>query len=247
MRTFVWRVWPLIFLCSFAVTAAELKPGSDKARWVMKTTVQSNAKEHEVSLQGLLDLDQPPDAARANPNYLKQPYPAFKNSLGIKEGDIITITGWIHLVAGEPDGDYHIQVSGSRTNGDNCVVVEVPLPQAKFVKNTKVRQRATDVRAFIRTKLFKGKEPSSGGSVLKFFFFFFQIIFFFFFGVWWVLCTEEGREERKKVFFWGAPPGSWVFVLTNSKFVWGFLPPPRGGKGPVEPLPHISNKSPFGK
>ena len=41
--------------------------------------------------------------------------PAFTNALGITEGDILTTTCWLHLVAGESDGDYHIQISEAKT------------------------------------------------------------------------------------------------------------------------------------
>ena len=37
--------------------------------------------------------------------------PKFDNPLGVAEGDILSTVGWLHLVAAEADGDYHIQIS----------------------------------------------------------------------------------------------------------------------------------------
>ncbi|MBI4930863.1 MAG: hypothetical protein HY841_08890 [Bacteroidetes bacterium] len=45
----------------------------------------------------------------------------------LKEGDIVTIKEcWIHLVGSESDNDYHIQISGNKTNTTQCLVIEIP-------------------------------------------------------------------------------------------------------------------------
>jgi hypothetical protein len=49
-------------------------------------------------------------------------------SMKYAEGTAITTAGWVHLVAGETDGDYHIQIGASATSGDQCLIVEVPNP-----------------------------------------------------------------------------------------------------------------------
>ena len=69
----------------------------------------------------------------------------------------------------EPDGDYHIQISYSPTDGNKCLIVEVPKDDPQFVKNSpQVRQLAGTVREFVRNQFLKGKELSVGGvTVVK--------------------------------------------------------------------------------
>ena len=79
----------------------------------------------------------------------------------------MSVRGYVHLVAGEPDGDYHIQISNSSTSGDHCIVVEVPKDDPVYVKDQYVREKAGAVRQLIRDRLLKGGEPSSSGSVMQ--------------------------------------------------------------------------------
>jgi len=79
----------------------------------------------------------------------------------------VSVRGYVYLVVGEPDGDYHIQISNSPTSGDNCIVVEVPKDDPIYVKDPYVREKAGAVRQLIRDKLLQQKEPSSTGSVLQ--------------------------------------------------------------------------------
>jgi hypothetical protein len=74
---------------------------------------------------------------------------------------------WLHLVASEPDGDYHAQISNRASSPAKCIVVEVPKGDEEFVKSAVVRDHARTVRGFIRSKLLKGKEPSKSGSVMQ--------------------------------------------------------------------------------
>jgi hypothetical protein len=72
------------------------------------------------------------------------------------------------LVAGESDGDYHIQISNSQASGDDCVVVEVPRPEETFVASAPLREAAATVRAFIRSNLLHdpNQEPGEAGRVM---------------------------------------------------------------------------------
>lgn len=105
----------LVFLVSLAWAANGFKPG--KIRWPIKTSVPQHAnlkKPRPVSFSDLIALEAPPDVGKNDKRYQSKLIPEFKNSLNLKEGDIIAVTGWLHLVAAETDGDYHIQISGSR-------------------------------------------------------------------------------------------------------------------------------------
>ena len=66
-------------------------------------------------------------------------------------------------------GDYHIQISYSPTDGNKCLIVEVPKDDPQLVKNSpQVRQLTGTVREFVRNQFLKGKELSVGGvTVVK--------------------------------------------------------------------------------
>ena len=87
------------------------------------------------------------------------------------EGDIVTITGWLHLVAFEGgakgDEDYHIQVSDSLTDGGDCVIVEAPNPA--FITNKALAKKSSDIRLWVRTNLLHNakKIPSSKGNPME--------------------------------------------------------------------------------
>lgn len=70
-------------------------------------------------------------------------------------------------MAGETDGDYHIQLSDSPDLQSNCLVVEVPNPSPEFVKDAALRPHFKKVRDFIKAKLLSNKDPSSSGSVMQ--------------------------------------------------------------------------------
>jgi len=95
--------------------------------------------------------------------------PAFDNSLGVNEGDLVTVRGWLWLVAtSNDDGDYHIQISGSATSGDGALIVEVPNPDPAFVSSPDLRAVFTTVREFVKTTLLHDPslEPSACGNVM---------------------------------------------------------------------------------
>lgn len=89
----------------------------------------------------------------------------------MKEGDLVTTTAWLHLVALENDnkthrdGDYHIQLRDSPEWANGCFIVEVPLPD--FVSDPDLRAKCTKVREFIRKKLLKGNEASNTGNKME--------------------------------------------------------------------------------
>ncbi|HVS26542.1 MAG TPA: hypothetical protein VHE58_04500 [Burkholderiales bacterium] len=112
-----------------------------------------------MAFDQFVTLPDPPSAAHNNPKFQKARYQG--------EDQIVSVRGYVHLVAGEPDGDYHIQISNSPTSGDHCIVVEVPKDDPIYVHDPYVREKAGAVRQLIRDRLLKGREPSSGGSVMQ--------------------------------------------------------------------------------
>jgi hypothetical protein len=160
----------LVLAVLLGVSAAAQKqthPG--KERWPIKTSVPDGtnlSKARKIPLADLLAMPDAPDVKHNDARYQSARIPAQSGGK-YKEGELLAATGWLFLVAAESDGDYHIQVSGSATSGDHCVVVEVPNPDPEYTKSADLRPKFDAVRTFIKTKLLAGKEPSSNGSVMQ--------------------------------------------------------------------------------
>jgi hypothetical protein len=118
-----------------AALATEDEP--DTSRWPIKTTVPAAADlEHPrvVPLVVLLALGVVPGVRGNDPRYQAQRIPAeaFDNFLGLKEGDIVRTAGWLHVIAREPDGDYHLQIAVGQDNQVRCLIVKAPNPDPRF-------------------------------------------------------------------------------------------------------------------
>jgi hypothetical protein len=142
----------------------QLNPGVE--RWKIKTSLPENPREKYVSINDLLRLDNPIEKNDKKYNTSRIPFAVGPDSL--KEGDLITTTAWLHLVALENDrkthrdGDYHIQLRNSPIWADSCLIIEVPL--AKFVSDPALRDKCGKVREFVRDNLLKGREPGTSGN-----------------------------------------------------------------------------------
>ena len=138
-------------------------------RWPVKTSVPDGTNFSKAAKVALADLLALPDAAGVTHNdqrYQSARIPA-KAGDQFPEGMLVTTTGWLYLVGGEGDGDYHIQISGSASTGDHCLIVEVPNPDAKFGASAELEPKFAGVRDFIKAKMLAGKDPSVGGSVMQ--------------------------------------------------------------------------------
>jgi hypothetical protein len=138
-------------------------------RWPVKTSVPDGtnfSKAAQVALTDLLALPDAPGVGHDDAKYQSARIPA-KAGDKFSEGQLLTTTGWLHLVAGETDGDYHIQISDSDSTGDHCLIVEVPNPDPKVTASADLQSKFAAVRDLIKTKMLAGKDPSVGGSVLQ--------------------------------------------------------------------------------
>ena len=159
----------ILLICFFSLSASigqptELNPGI--ARWSIKTSLPPKSTKMAIPLTELLALDNPIESYSSKIYGAKRiPTPVQK---GLKEGDIVTTRGHLHLIALENDsknhrdGDYHIQIRNTEEWKDSCLIVEVPLPEARFVKDEKLRAKCKVVREFIKEKFLRGKEPGAG-------------------------------------------------------------------------------------
>ncbi|MCX6626868.1 MAG: hypothetical protein NTW28_04460 [Candidatus Solibacter sp.] len=157
------------FLCVAVLTAASCAAWSQGVeRWPIKTSVPdgtSFSKPDKVAIGDLLALPDAPGVVHNDKRYQSARIPA-KAGDKFPEGKLVTTTGWLYLVGGEGDGDYHIQISGSASTGDHCLIVEVPNPDPKFTASTDLRPKFAAVREFIKAKMLAGKDPSTAGSVM---------------------------------------------------------------------------------
>lgn len=140
-----------------------------KERWPIKTSVVDDAKVSKgklIAFSTLAALPEPVPPVKKNDKRYQSNLIPKASGAKIAEGDMVRAKGWLHLVAQESDGDYHIQISDSPTDGGNCVVVEVPKDDAEYVGDAALRPHFRTVREFISSKLLKGKTPSSSGNVM---------------------------------------------------------------------------------
>jgi hypothetical protein len=155
---------------SHVLHAACTEPG--KERWAIKSSVPAGGltkTPKHVDLSALIALTDAQGVTHNDARYGTARIPNAANAAGLAEGDMIVTEGWLHLVALEGnDCEYHIQLSGSATDGNHCLIVEVAKDDATSIKtDAALRTKAGGVRGFVRTKLLKGKEPSGTGNVMQ--------------------------------------------------------------------------------
>ena len=110
-------------------------------------------------MASLLELGTVPEVKSNDRHYQAQRIPAeaFNIPLGLKEGDIVRTTSWLHVVARKPDGDYHVQMAVSQTSQAQCLIVEVPNPDPRF----KVPAGLQPIVAAVRDEIDKHLEGAS--------------------------------------------------------------------------------------
>src|SRR5882724_10432821 len=99
---------PRVLVCSLAVLAVATSAGL-ASQHEIKTRLSTNADvKHAKAIEygDLAKLDGPPGVTKNDARYQRERVPEFLNNVGVKEGDILTMRGWLHLVALETDGDY---------------------------------------------------------------------------------------------------------------------------------------------
>ncbi len=133
-------------------------------RWPVKITLPTAAKNQTMTLADALKLQRLTDVKKNDSRYqseriMDQP---------VKEDTLVTISGWLYLVAFESDDcDFHIQISpqprttaNPPTKSDNCIIVEVPSGEYA----TTISGQVEGVRQWVIDKLL-AKTPPKIGSV----------------------------------------------------------------------------------
>ena len=156
------------------------EPG--ESRWPVKVSVPAGADvDHpvEVPLAALLALAPPPgvthrdagpqgrlDAARIDTPLV------VGTSATLHEGDIVATEGFVTVVAGETDGDFHVQLAErpwdeSAFEQAPCLIVEVPADERKFGASDDLRRRFASAREFLQSTLLGGEYPGGRGVAIK--------------------------------------------------------------------------------
>jgi hypothetical protein len=127
-----------------------------------------SAQPLEVPLADLLALADASGVKHNDPRFQSARIPDAADGKALKEGQIVSTTGFLHLVATEGnDCEYHIQISESPTDGNHCLIVEIGRDDSTSIADPALRAKATAVREFVRTKLLNGKEPVGSGNVMQ--------------------------------------------------------------------------------
>ena len=198
--------------------AKSFQPG--KARWDIKTSLPTGASTWAfkyVDLATLLAIKPPPGAKGHSRKMDHARYLAAANASGLVEGDIISTTGWIHLIAAEPDGDYHIQIAESDKSMARCFIVEAPRPAKKFVKDDRVLQATASVRQALLDKALDGKELKYGGTRIITPPVFAKISGQFFYDDWHIGDRPRGKKGCK------SPTVAEIHPITYVDFPWSPL------------------------
>jgi hypothetical protein len=168
MRKRIQSITALLTVCFVLLPAQKpkgMKPGVE--RWPIKTSAHNMQETPRViSFDSLIALSDPPGVKKNDSRFQDAFIPSFHNSAGLHEGETVRVSGWLHLIAYETDGDYHIQISNSETSGDHCLIVEVPYPT--YVKSApNLKKLCAAVRSYIKKKILANKEPGTSGTVIK--------------------------------------------------------------------------------
>jgi hypothetical protein len=164
---------PLLIVFAAAIAlplrSGDVKPGSDKARWPIKTSLPDGTDPAKagtlIDLSDLLSLQ--PAADRMTKDFESARYPKTSGAK-YAEGQIVRTRGYLRLVAGEGDGDYHIQISTTADTFDDCLVVEVPNDDKTFIaKAPELIPLAKTVRAWVTNSLKLTKDPQGRILVMQ--------------------------------------------------------------------------------
>lgn len=179
MRLALLAVLASVALAGAAVSASAGEEEEGKERWAVKTMAPPPGQPVVVLIETLIGLGDVPGVGHNDARFQSTRIPGQPlGSVGIAgcppqgpcaweptEGEAVTTTGWLHLVAFETDGDFHVQLSASPTQGSPCLIVEIPDP--KYVSDPTLKAQATAARAWIVANVFAGELPAEGGTIVR--------------------------------------------------------------------------------
>ena len=140
---------------SLAAHVCNFAEGED--RWSIKTSVPNGALDQtvqEIDLESLIDSTNPTlskqqKTAIANRRWSGRLAASDKsgNHISLKEGDMISVEGFLYRARCQKDGDYHLEIGTTDKKGSPCLIVEAPDPDQ--VADSALKARVTDVRSML--------------------------------------------------------------------------------------------------
>ncbi len=212
---------------------AGMKPGVE--RWPVKTSILSSEEGQPVALSDLFSLGEAPGVSKNDARFQAARIPAFPNAKNLTEGETISTEGWLHLVAWEPDGDYHMQISADAENGDHCLIAEIPLDNAGYVGDANLRSILHEARSTVDQIL--GGPAGSSGTLLPTAVFIRVTGQLFYDDAHVGEATQRGKKGMHAVNLWEIHPVTSVEVLS------GTTPFAKNETIPVTPAPAPENNS----
>jgi hypothetical protein len=155
----------LLLSFNFILALSFIAFSVDHHRWPIKTTPAHRTNARIVPLFDIISMPDPPGVTMNDARYEDSLIPLFSNPINLKEGDLVKTEGYLWLVAYEDnDGEYHIQVSGNDSTGNNCLIVEVPDPVN--TNDAALKTKYEKVRTFIKDKVLHGIVPGKSGNLI---------------------------------------------------------------------------------
>jgi hypothetical protein len=150
-------------------------------RWSIKTSVTDGALDQavqEVDLSSLIDSTNPTlskqqKTAIANRRWSGRLSASDKggNHISLKEGDMISVEGFLYRARCQKDGDYHLEIGTANNDRTQCLIVEAPDPGQ--VADSSLKDRVSAVRGVLDSfnpGIFTGKAKAVAVKVTGQFF-----------------------------------------------------------------------------
>jgi len=139
--------------------ARECNFQTGEERWGIKTSLPAGALDRtakQIDLESLMDLANPPLSTQQK-NAIKDRRwtgrvtvaDSDENDISVREGDIVSIEGFLYRARCQRDGDYHLEVGVRNRMGSPCLIVEAPDPNQ--IESAALKERATEVRRNLNT------------------------------------------------------------------------------------------------
>ncbi|MGB6844134.1 MAG: hypothetical protein WBE09_04505 [Candidatus Acidiferrales bacterium] len=109
-------------------------------------------------------IPEPPGVSKKDPRYESARIPAFPNSLGVQEGDVVRLRGWLWAVTLMGDGDLNIRLTGSAASPNRYAVGEIP--DDDDVSDSRLGSMVRAARAALKADALSGHAPSRAGTIL---------------------------------------------------------------------------------
>lgn len=161
----------MVAACAFIAFSAQgcKKSGeASEAREAIKTSFPKDVdpmSPRALKFAEIVAMPAPADVTKNDPRYEKARIPAFANPLGLKEGDVVSVRGYLHRAAYMGDGDYNLRLNDSPSSADGYMVIEIP--DYDDVDDKHVRGMIQMARGMVKAQLLSGSEPSKQGSTLQ--------------------------------------------------------------------------------